>query len=157
MTATEVRNRSKREPDLMSQKVEEEEGKFFYRVEFDLTATRTTKYSNIIQILFDQMCVHDLDRCIKYYFEDDPANDIVIDMNIGEQCWTTKRFKRYFNNVWDTAKNAHRNGGSYQVNRKLRIETKLPYKVLKGRMMSWRTQNKFYVRKSYIQEARVEK
>ena len=148
----------KRAPDLMSRKIEEEEDQnLVYRVEFDLTATRNARYSNIIQILFDQMCVHDPECCIKSYFENDPTNDIVKGINIGEQCWNAKRFKQYFNNVWDTSKKASANGGIYQVNGKMRIEKKLTHEVLKGRMMSWLTKQKFYVRKSYIQEARVAK
>ena len=93
LTAEEVKNMSKQAPDLMSRKIEEEEDqKFVYRVEFDLTATRNTRYSNIIQILFDQMCVHDPECCIKSYFENNPTDDIVKGMNIGEQCWNAKRF-----------------------------------------------------------------
>ena len=154
LSQSEVEERSAREPKEISRNLQMDD-KHLYRVQFDLNTTKATTYVAILQVLFNQMCTHDPECCIKSYLPDEPANDITKGMKLSDQCWNAKRFKLYFANTWDTSNRAGINGGQYQINGKMRLETKLSFDELKGRMLTWLQVNKFYIRKPYIQEAKV--
>ena len=137
-------------PEDMSARYETEEAvRHVYFLSFDLYTEKQGSYAEIIQPLFDKILDHDKDAAIKAYTRTSPLPDISSGANLKEQCYTRSQFKVYFYEVWDSATRGQNK--PYRVHGKMRLESTLEYKVLKGRMLNWLTDKRHYLHKPFVQ------
>ena len=131
-------------------------GKHMYRVNFELFADKRIPIGEHIQILFDRIIMHDPTAAIKCYLPGKPAMDITADSTISEMCWNKKLTDLYFWEIYhNNNKSPLTNHGTSTLYGKMRVISNLEFDTLKGRMLSWLTEQRHYIKKPYIQETRV--
>ena len=158
LTAVEVAEKCGREPTGLSDGVlgkPKDETKLVYFLHFELCTTTEMTHTSLIQVLFDRILIHDKDALIKPYFKTSPGTNIDRDTPISTQCYTKANFKNYFTDFWTTETKDQQIGERYSIHGKLRFETRMDWPDLKGRMEGWLKDNKYYVRKPYLQTERV--
>ena len=158
LTSAEIAEKRNKEPEDITTKMfgeEKDDVKHVYRIKFELHSPKESSYADLIQTLFHRIEVHDSEVMIKPWYNDKPVNDITTDMTVPEQCWSKSRFNSYFSDVWSTKDRKARNNGSFTLYGKMRLETKLEYEELRGRMDSWIRRNKHYIKYPQVQAAKV--
>ena len=159
LTAAEVEEKCQKEPSGLSKQLDEDEEtpKLIHRLSFELRTLEKTPHGDLIQTLYNRILEHDPEAVIKPYSTLNFKEDITPDVRITDQCYTRKDFKIYFPDFWTTEDKAHHNNGEYSIYGKVRLETSLEWDDLKGRMTGWLQDNKYYIRKPYLQTEKVSK
>ena len=147
MTQQEVKQRSSWPLEGISKKVEQEletetDTWLVYWVNFDLFAKKQTPKTKLIWVLLDRILIHDPTTAVKTYTSNIVGNDIAPGDSITDVCWIQQKLKMYFVDVWTTEHKARFNNGTYRLNRKMWLETKLEFKEIKARMGRWLEQEK---------------
>ena len=107
-----------------------------------------------IQVLFDNITLHDNTAVINCYLPGKPANDLGANTDIASVCWSRRHLALYFGELY------HSNNRSQQTTSstlygKMRISSQYDYTTLKSKMLRWLDSNRHYIRKPYIQETRI--